>query len=145
MIAIKLQRIGKKHQPSYRVVVAPSKSKLGGPAIEDLGTYSTTTKKASLNKERVLYWVGVGAQPTTTVHNLLVKEKIVTTPTRAVKMKKKVVDPAAAAPVVATAPATAPVASAEPAPAAAEPEAPVVAESETPSVAEPEVPAEPAA
>ncbi len=76
MLAIKLQRIGKKHQPSYRVVVAEKKSKMAAPPVEDLGSYSTETKKAHLNPERVSYWLGVGAQPTMTIHNLLVKEGI---------------------------------------------------------------------
>ena len=77
MLAIKLQRIGKKHQPSYRLVVAEKKSKMAGPPIEDLGSYNTFTKKSTINKDRVSYWFGVGARPTVTVHNFLVKEGIV--------------------------------------------------------------------
>lgn len=88
MLAIKLQRIGKKHQPSYRMVVAEKKSKLIGPPIEDLGAYSTLTKVSSINGERALYWIGVGAQPTMTVHNLLVKQGVLKAPTKAVKMNK---------------------------------------------------------
>lgn len=96
MLAIKLQRIGKKHQPSYRVVVAPKKSKMAGPPVEDLGSYSTMTKKAHVNADRVKHWLGVGAQPTLTVHNLLVREKLIAAPK--MQMKFKVVEkPAASA------------------------------------------------
>ena len=77
MLAIKLQRIGRKHQPSYRVVVAEKKSKLGGPPVEDLGSYDPFSKKETINKERAKYWIGVGAKPTPTVHNLLLKNQIV--------------------------------------------------------------------
>ncbi len=48
MLAIKLQRGGKKHQPSYRLVVAEKRSKMAAPPVEDLGTYNPFTKKAVL-------------------------------------------------------------------------------------------------
>ncbi|HTY39651.1 MAG TPA: 30S ribosomal protein S16 [Candidatus Paceibacterota bacterium] len=113
MLAIKLQRIGKKHQPSYRVVVANKKSKLGGEPVEDVGSYSATTKQAFLKADRINYWLGVGAKPTVTIHNLLVKEGVLKTKSIAVKMKKA--EPKAAEPVSASA-APAAGASAETAP-----------------------------
>ena len=88
MLAIKLQRIGKKHQPSYRVVVAEKRSKTQGPPVEDLGSYNGFTKKAALKKERLLHWLTIGAQPTMTMHNLLVHEGVLAKPKRAIKMKK---------------------------------------------------------
>ena len=127
MLAIKLQRIGKKHQPSYRVVVAEKKSKMAAPPVEDLGSYSTETKKAHINAERASYWLGVGAQPTATIHNLLVKEGVL----KAEKIQMKFKVP----------------------PKVAEPEKPVVAQAETTAEAPAaeaapdkpaEVPAEPA-
>src|SRR3989344_8527038 len=90
MLAIKLQRVGKKHQPSYRLVVAEKKSKMAAPTIEDLGAYNPFTKAATFHKDRVAHWVKMGAQPTLTVHNLLVAQKILSTPKMAVKMKKKI-------------------------------------------------------
>jgi small subunit ribosomal protein S16 len=87
MLAIKLQRIGKKHQPSYRLVTAVKKSKMLAPPVEDLGSYDPRTKTAAFKKERVLHWLSVGAQPTVTVHNLLVKQGITSVAKRAVKMK----------------------------------------------------------
>ena len=96
MLAIKLQRIGKKHQPSYRLVVAEARSKMAAPPVEDLGIYNPFTKTAVFNKDRVAYWMKMGAQPTLTVHNLLVEKGNLSAPKLVVKMKKKAT-PAAAA------------------------------------------------
>ncbi len=86
MIAIKLQRIGRRHQPSYRIVVAEKRSKLNGEPIEDLGSYSPFSKVFAVKADRVAYWLGVGAQPTVTAHNLLVKNGVVQAPKRTVRM-----------------------------------------------------------
>jgi small subunit ribosomal protein S16 len=77
MLAIRLNRIGKKHQPSYRLVVSERRSKLGGPPAEDLGFYNPFTKATGFRQERIRYWLGIGAKPTVTVHNLLVKQGII--------------------------------------------------------------------
>jgi small subunit ribosomal protein S16 len=114
MLAIKLQRIGKKHQPSYRVVVAEKRSKMAAPPVEDLGSYNPFTKATTVKKERVLHWVKMGAQPTITANNLLVKEGVITGKAISVKMPKAVakvpvIEEKAAAPaeeVVSEAPAT---------------------------------------
>lgn len=90
MLAIKLQRIGKKHQPSYRLVVAEARSKMAAPPVEDLGSYNPFTKATTFKKERVTHWVKMGAQPTVSVHNLLVGQGILTTPKIKVKMPKAV-------------------------------------------------------
>ena len=103
MLAIKLQRIGKKHQPSYRVVVAERRSKMAAPPVEDLGSYDPRTKATTVKKERILHWIKMGAQPTVTAHNLLVKQGTLTGAAIAVKMPKAV----AKAPVAAKAAAPA--------------------------------------
>ncbi len=79
---------------------------MAGPPVEDLGSYNTFTKKSTINKERVSYWFGVGAQPTVTVHNFLVKEGIIKGAKVAIKMKKPAVA-ASAEPVAETTPAAA--------------------------------------
>jgi small subunit ribosomal protein S16 len=99
MLAIKLQRIGKKHQPSYRLVVAEGRSKMAAPPVEDLGSYNPFTKAITVKKERVAHWVKMGAQPTVSVHNLFVGQGILTTPKIKVKMPKAVAKAAAAEPV----------------------------------------------
>src|SRR3989338_6953240 len=78
MLVIRFQQIGKKHQPSFRIVVGERRSKLDGPQREDLGWYDPKSKKSTINKERVMYWLGVGAQKSSTVHNLLVSAGIIT-------------------------------------------------------------------
>jgi small subunit ribosomal protein S16 len=88
MLAIKLQRVGKKHQPSFRMVVVERRSKLNGPPVEDLGAYDIRAKKLDAKKDRVEHWLKMGAQPTTTVWNLLVTHKLADGKKIAVKMKK---------------------------------------------------------
>lgn len=90
MLAIKLKRIGKKHQPSFRVVVTEKRSKLDGRYVEDLGWLNPANGEAKIEKERAVYWIKNGAQPTETVHNLLVKSKVITGPKIPVHKKKKV-------------------------------------------------------
>ncbi len=99
MLAIKLQRIGKKHQPHFRIVVAEKRSKLIAPPVEDLGSYNPFTKAVSAEKERVAYWIKSGAKPTPTVWNLLVKAGAVSGPKVAIKIRKpKKVEATAEAP-----------------------------------------------
>lgn len=72
-IKIRLKRFGKKKQPVYRVVVAKSSEARDGQSIEVLGTYDPTKTDISFDvkRDRVDYWLSVGAQPTETVHRLL--------------------------------------------------------------------------
>lgn len=78
MLMLKLQRIGKKHQPSFRLIVGEKREKLNGRQLEDLGWYNPGTKKHEFNKARVEYWLSKGAQKTDTVHNLLLAATMVT-------------------------------------------------------------------
>ncbi|MEN9341862.1 MAG: hypothetical protein RIQ54_118 [Candidatus Parcubacteria bacterium] len=89
MLAIKLQRIGKKHQPSYRIVVANKRSKMVAPPVDDLGSYNTTTKSFTVDAKRVSDWMRKGARPTPTVFNLFVSHKIVDAPKMPVRIKGK--------------------------------------------------------
>ncbi len=78
MLTIRLTRKGKKNQPFFRVVVIDKRrSSKGGRAVEVLGYVDPLTKRKNLKKERVLYWISKGAQPSPTMHNLLVSEKII--------------------------------------------------------------------
>lgn len=78
MLAIKMRRVGKKHQASYRLVVMEKKSKLRGVFTEDLGFYNPHSKEAKIDGERVKHWMERGAQPTATVNNLLIKKGMIT-------------------------------------------------------------------
>lgn len=107
MLVIRLQRIGKIHQPSFRVVVAEKRSKLGGPPVEDLGFFDPFKKAGSIKKDRVLHWLKNGVQITPTVWNMLVSKGIVKGPRISIKLRKskEVAPQAQAAPAAAEAPA----------------------------------------
>ena len=77
MLKIRLKRLGKKHDPHYRIVIMPARSKRDGKAVEYIGYYNPRTKEINLKKERAEYWLSVGAQPTETVHSILAKHKLV--------------------------------------------------------------------
>ena len=92
MLVIRLKRIGKKHQPSYRIVVSEKHKDTRGDYLEKLGFYNPRAKPriVQLNEERIKYWLSQGAQVSDTVYNLLVDAHIVPGPKRkAVHLKKK--------------------------------------------------------
>lgn len=74
MLVIRLRRQGKKHQPTYRIVVADQRKSVSSPYIEMLGHYNPKTKEVVLNKEPVLEWLKKGAKPTNTVAKILTKQ-----------------------------------------------------------------------
>ena len=142
-VKIRLKRMGKIHAPYYRIVVADSRTKRDGRAIEEIGLYHPTQDPSviEINSERALYWLGVGAQPTEQVAALLkltgdwgkfkgdknAKSTVKFAEPKAVfsadAKKKPVLRPKAAKPVEEAPKADAPV---EEAPAEAPAEAPVV-------------------
>jgi small subunit ribosomal protein S16 len=68
-VKIKLMRLGKMRAPYYRIVVADSRTKRDGRAIEEIGKYHPKQDPSfiEVNSERAAYWLGVGAQPTEAV------------------------------------------------------------------------------
>jgi len=90
MLKIRLQRIGKRNSPSFRVVLVEHTMRPQGEFIEILGSYNKAQKQKSFNKEKILYWISKGAQVSPTMHNLLVDEKIIDkAKVKAWKPKKK--------------------------------------------------------
>jgi small subunit ribosomal protein S16 len=80
MLIIRLQRVGRKNDPSFRVLVTESaNSSKSGKFLEILGSYNPrkTAAKTILNAERIQYWIANGAKPSDTVNNLLVSKKII--------------------------------------------------------------------
>jgi small subunit ribosomal protein S16 len=73
MVKIRLRRTGKTKQPSYRLVVADSRSPRDGKFIEIIGHYNPIRqpKVLEVKADRARYWLGVGAQPSDTVARLL--------------------------------------------------------------------------
>lgn len=76
MLMVKFQRIGRKNDPAFRVVVTEKRSKPKSGELEILGSYHPKTKHTILRNDRILYWISKGAQPSPTVHNLLVDKGI---------------------------------------------------------------------
>lgn len=77
MLKIRLQRVGKKNSPSYRVVLAEHTAPPQGKFQEILGFYNPRTKEKSFKKERIEHWLSKGAQLSATVHNLLISAKVI--------------------------------------------------------------------
>ena len=118
MLMIRLQRTGRVHEPTFRVVLTDSKNgPKSGKYLKNLGWYDTRIKNKvdQLDTEAIKHWVSKGAQLSVTLHNFLVHNKVITGKKinalpKKTPIKKEVVAEAAPA-----APAPAPV---EPAPAA---------------------------
>lgn len=73
MVKIRLKRVGKVKQPSYRVVVADQRSPRDGRIIEAIGHYNPRTEPSvvSIDTDRAVHWLSVGAQPSDQVRKLL--------------------------------------------------------------------------
>lgn len=80
MLMIRLSRVGKTKQPSYRVIVSEKQQDPWGKYLEIVGSYNPLVKpkQIKLNAERIQYWISKGAQASATVHNLLVDQKVIT-------------------------------------------------------------------
>ena len=81
MLSIRLTRMGRRHRPFYRIVLADSKRARGGRFLEVLGHYDPLRKPQAIeiDVERVEEWISKGAQPSDTVRTLLKKVKTKTT------------------------------------------------------------------
>ncbi|MCK1798832.1 30S ribosomal protein S16 [Streptomyces sp. XM4193] len=72
-VKIKLKRLGKIRSPHYRIIIADSRTRRDGRAIEEIGLYHPVQNpsRIEVDSERVQYWLGVGAQPTEPVQAIL--------------------------------------------------------------------------
>lgn len=121
---IRLQRTGRKHEPTFRVVLTDSKNgPKSGKYLSNLGWYDTRRKndKNQLEVEQIKHWMSKGAKLSVTVHNFLVSQKVIegkkiNALPRKSPIKKEAEGTAAVAPAASVTPAPAP---------AAVPEAPV--------------------
>ncbi len=80
MLTIRLQRVGRKNEPTFRVVVTDSKTaaKKNRRFHEIVGSYDARDKNVTnLNAERIKHWLSKGAQASGTVHNLLISKKVI--------------------------------------------------------------------
>ena len=78
-VKMRLRRLGKKKAPTYRVVVADSRSPRDGRFIEEIGSYNPGTDPATvqIDAEKAKKWISNGAVPTDTVRSLLKKSGII--------------------------------------------------------------------
>jgi len=91
MLVIRYFRIGKKNQPYFKIVVTDKRRPArGGRFVEEVGSFDPVKKKKTLNAERIKFWISKGAQPSDSLHNLLISEKIIEGKKRDVHKKKKV-------------------------------------------------------
>ena len=81
MLMIRLQRTGRKHEPTFRVVLTDSKNgPKSGKYLKNLGWYDTRLKndaKKQLDTEAIKQWMTKGAKLSLTLHNFLVGQKII--------------------------------------------------------------------
>ncbi len=78
MLMIRLQRVGRKNQPSFRLVLTDSKNAAkSGKFIEILGSHNYRKEDTVLKGERINHWIKMGAQLSDSAHNLLVSNKII--------------------------------------------------------------------
>ena len=131
MIRIRLRRTGKKHRPSYRLVVADKPNKRDGAFLETLGSYDPHADPplVTVDAEKVKAWISKGAQPSEAAEKILRRAGVITTPAPV----RKVVAPAAPKAAAAPAPVAAAPVAAAPAPEASAPEA--AAEASAPETA----------
>lgn len=81
MLMIRLQRVGRVHEPTFRVVLVDSKrGPKSGQTLEVLGNHDTRKAKnnSNVDGDRIKYWISKGAQLSDTMRNLLISKKIIT-------------------------------------------------------------------
>jgi small subunit ribosomal protein S16 len=77
MLMIRFQRIGRRNDPAFRIVVLEKeRAAKAGNIVELLGTYNPRSKALTLNEASVKEWIGRGAQPTDSIRNLLINKGI---------------------------------------------------------------------
>jgi small subunit ribosomal protein S16 len=92
MLMIRLQRIGRKNDPSFRIVVTDKRESTSSNRFADIvGTYQPKAGTIEIDAEKVKKWMGNGAQPSPTVHNMLITKGIITGKKINVLPKNKIV------------------------------------------------------
>jgi len=90
MLKIRLQRIGRKNDPSFRAVLTDSKNAAkSGKFLEIVGTYNPKAGETTFDADRIKHWMSKGAKLSDTMHNFLVSKKIISGKKVNVLSKKK--------------------------------------------------------
>lgn len=77
MLVIRLNRYGKRNQAQFRLILQEKTKAPGHRHVEVLGSHNPHSKDTLLKKERILYWISQGAEPSDRVHNMLVKAGVI--------------------------------------------------------------------
>ena len=98
-VRLRFKRFGRRHHPTYRLAAIERRRAVNGKVLEELGHYDPMNKdpekQVALNRERIEYWLGMGATPSDTVQNLLSKNGFAVKPVaRLSKPKKEAPKPA---------------------------------------------------
>lgn len=79
-VRIRLKRVGRRHRPAYRVAVMDRRCARDSAVIEEVGFYDPAhpleERRVLLQRDRIEYWMSVGAQPSDTVRQLLAKHDV---------------------------------------------------------------------
>jgi small subunit ribosomal protein S16 len=103
MLIIRLQRVGKKNDPSFRIVLTDSRrAPRSGGFIEILGSYNAQQGEPQFKKDRIEHWLKQGIQTSDSIHNLFVRNGILKAKKRDVSSKKNVGEKSSEATVAAT-------------------------------------------
>src|SRR4030042_659862 len=86
MLTIRFNRVGKKNNAQFRVVLQEHTVAPGGKHIEILGSWNPHQKKGVFKNDRIAYWIGKGAQVSDSVWNILIKQGIIKGKKRAIKI-----------------------------------------------------------
>jgi len=95
MLIIRLQRVGRVHEPTFRIVLTDSKNgPKSGKSVEVLGSYDPrkSSKNNHIDGEKVKYWISKGAKVSETVHNFLIDQKVITGKKANVLPKNKIIN-----------------------------------------------------
>lgn len=77
MLKVRLQRVGRRNDPAFRAIVTQStRAAKSGRNLEIVGSHHPGQDKTELNGERIMYWIGKGAQVSDTLYNLLIKKGV---------------------------------------------------------------------
>jgi small subunit ribosomal protein S16 len=78
MLMMRLKRVGRKNNPAYRLVVVDKRTSVtSNKTVDLLGSYEPKAGRISINAEKAKHWLSKGVQPSDTVYNMLVSQKIV--------------------------------------------------------------------
>lgn len=90
MLTIRLSRTGKRNKPNFRLIVVDKQKDPWGTFLENVGYYNPKSKDLQVAADRIKFWMSKGAQPSGTIHNLLISKGILEgKKVRASKLSKK--------------------------------------------------------